>query len=146
MLGYIKRIGKEFTDPYILRTLYNTFVRSNLDYASVIWSPYYGVHIDRIDRKFVRFALRFLGWQTGVALPPYWQRCKLIDLELLYARRDFCCATFIRDILCSRFDCSVVLSLLNFSVPRFYIHALIICFGKIHTARTTGRMDRATVH
>jgi hypothetical protein len=82
MLGYIKRIGKDFTDPYTLRTLYNTFVRSNLDYAGVIWSPYYGVHIDRIEavqRKFVRFVLRFLGWQTGVVFSPYCQRCKLID-------------------------------------------------------------------
>jgi hypothetical protein len=34
MLGYIRRIGKEFRGPYTLKTLYNSFVRSHLDYAS----------------------------------------------------------------------------------------------------------------
>jgi hypothetical protein len=49
MLGYIMRIGKEFWDPYTLKTLYNSFVRSHLDYASVVWNPYYGVHLKRIE-------------------------------------------------------------------------------------------------
>jgi hypothetical protein len=33
MLGYLRRIGKEFRDPYTLKTLYNSFVRSHFDYA-----------------------------------------------------------------------------------------------------------------
>jgi hypothetical protein len=36
MLGYIRRIGKEFRDPYTLKTLNNSFVWSHLDYASVM--------------------------------------------------------------------------------------------------------------
>jgi hypothetical protein len=35
MLSYIRRIAKEFRDPYSLKTLYNSFVRSHLQYASV---------------------------------------------------------------------------------------------------------------
>jgi hypothetical protein len=61
MLGYIRRIGKKFSDPYTFKTLYNSFVRSHLDYASVVWNPYYGVHLKRIEaiqKKFLRFALR----------------------------------------------------------------------------------------
>jgi hypothetical protein len=49
MLGYIRRIGKEFRNPYTFKTLYNFFVRSHLDYASVLWSPNYGVHLKRIE-------------------------------------------------------------------------------------------------
>jgi hypothetical protein len=30
MFGYIRRIGKEFGDPYTLKKLYNLFVRSGL--------------------------------------------------------------------------------------------------------------------
>jgi hypothetical protein len=48
MFGYIRRIGKEFRDPYTLKTLYNSFVQSHLDYACVVWNPYYGVHLKRI--------------------------------------------------------------------------------------------------
>jgi hypothetical protein len=60
MLGYIRRIGKEFRDPYTLKTLYNSYV---WDYASVVWNPYYGVHLKRIEanqNKFLRLALRIL--------------------------------------------------------------------------------------
>jgi hypothetical protein len=81
MLGYIRRIGKEFRDPYTLKTLYNSFVRSHLDYASVVWNLYYGVHLERIEaiqKKFLKFALRMLGWNRDIELPPYCQRCRLI--------------------------------------------------------------------
>jgi hypothetical protein len=69
MLGYIKRIGKEFRDPYTLKTLYNSFFRSHLDYASVVWNPYYGVHLKRIEaiqKKFLKFALRTLEWSPDI--------------------------------------------------------------------------------
>jgi hypothetical protein len=64
MLGYIRRIGKKFRDPYTLKTMYNSFVRSHLDYVSIMWNPYYDVHlktIEAIQKKFLRFALRTLG-------------------------------------------------------------------------------------
>jgi hypothetical protein len=40
MPSYVGRIGKEFQDPYTLKTLYVFFVRSLLKYASQIWNPY----------------------------------------------------------------------------------------------------------
>jgi hypothetical protein len=75
-LGYLRRIGKKFKDPYTLKTLYNAFVRSHLDYASVVWDPYYGVHLKSIEaihqKKFLRFALRTLEprWSRDIELPP----------------------------------------------------------------------------
>jgi hypothetical protein len=42
VLVYIRRIGEEFRDPYTLKTLYNSFVRSHLD-------PYFSVHLKRIE-------------------------------------------------------------------------------------------------
>jgi hypothetical protein len=33
MLGYIRRIDKEFRDPYTFKKLYNSSVWSHLDYA-----------------------------------------------------------------------------------------------------------------
>jgi hypothetical protein len=84
MVGYIRRIGKEFKDPCTLKTLYNSFVRSHLDYASGVWNPYYGVHLKSIEamqKKFLRFALRTLGWSRDRELPPYCQKCRLIDLD-----------------------------------------------------------------
>jgi hypothetical protein len=69
MLGYIRRIGKESRDPYTLQTLYNSFVRSHLEYVSVVWNLYYGVQLKRIEaiqKKFLKFALRTLGWNRDI--------------------------------------------------------------------------------
>ena len=40
MLGLITRTCKGLDDPKILHTLYCSLIRSNLEYCSVVWSPY----------------------------------------------------------------------------------------------------------
>jgi hypothetical protein len=80
-----------------LKTLYVSLVRPKLEYASFVWRPFYGVHIDRIvrvERKFVRYALRVLGWTDMCDLPPYVDRCALIRLETLAERRANACVRF----------------------------------------------------
>ena len=57
MLGFITRITIKFKNVRSLVILYCSLVRSCLEYASNIWSPYYMTHIDRIEgvqRKFVK--------------------------------------------------------------------------------------------
>jgi hypothetical protein len=57
MLGFVKRLSCEFEDPYTLKTLYVSLVRLKLEYTSCVWRPFYGAHIDRMERvqrKFVR--------------------------------------------------------------------------------------------
>ena len=60
MLGFIKRISREFQDYYALKTLFVSLVRPNLEYASVVWSPHQACHSERIERiqdNFIRSAL-----------------------------------------------------------------------------------------
>jgi hypothetical protein len=67
MLGFIKRISREFNDPYSYKTLYVDFVRPGLEYASCVWSPQQEVHsarIELIQHNFIRFALRGLSWNA----------------------------------------------------------------------------------
>jgi hypothetical protein len=67
ILGFIKRISRDFSDPYTYKTLYVAFVRPGLEYASCVWSPHQEVHsarIERIQHNFIRFALRGLGRTT----------------------------------------------------------------------------------
>jgi hypothetical protein len=74
MLGFVKRLSCEFRDPDTLKTLYVFLVHPKLEYASYVWRPFYGAHIDRIERvqkKFVRYELRGLGWTDMFNLPPY---------------------------------------------------------------------------
>jgi hypothetical protein len=90
MMGFGKRLSCKFRDPYTLKTLYVSLVRPKLEYASCVWRPFYGAHINRIERvqrKFVRYAMRGLGWMDMCDLPPYVDRCALIRLETLAERR-----------------------------------------------------------
>ena len=50
MLGLIKRICREFRDVSTLRTLYCTLVRSQLEYGSVVWSPFTARNITKLER------------------------------------------------------------------------------------------------
>jgi hypothetical protein len=72
ILGFVKRLAGDIRDPYILRTLYVSLVRSKLEYASCVRRDFNEMHINRIERvqrKFVRYALRGLEWTDVYDLP-----------------------------------------------------------------------------
>jgi hypothetical protein len=50
MLGFIMRVGRVFRDPYALKSLYVSLVRSKLEYASCVWMPYQNGRIARLER------------------------------------------------------------------------------------------------
>ena len=82
--GLIRRYSSEFTDPYVLKSLYVVFVRSILEYCSIIWSFIYSIHINRIEaiqKKFIRFTLRGLAWNNTSSLPPYESRLLLLNIH-----------------------------------------------------------------
>jgi hypothetical protein len=55
-LGFVLRISKEFSDVETLKLLYITYVRSRLEYASLVWPPIYG-DIQLVQRSFLRNAV-----------------------------------------------------------------------------------------
>lgn len=122
VLGFIFRMAKSFSDIHCLKTLYCSLVRSTLEYCSVVWNPNYQNGADRIEsvqRRFLRFALRRLPWRDPFRLPSYEDRCRLIELEPLRARRDTSRAIFVADLLQGRIDCSSLLEQININVqPR----------------------------
>lgn len=137
MLGFIFRVAKHFKNIQCLKSLYCSLVRSILEYSSVVWSPYYmnsKLQIEAIQRKFIRFALRHLPWNDPNNLPNYNERCKLIGLELLSARRDVAKTLFISDLLQSNIDCPHLLSLLNINMPHRQLRSNAFLF--IRGART----------
>jgi hypothetical protein len=72
--------------------------------------------IEAIEKKFLRIALRTLGWRCDIELPPYCQRCRLIDLDVLRSRRRDSCALYIGDFSSCKLDCLIILSSLRLNV------------------------------
>ena len=102
-LGFMKRRAKEFKDPYVTRAIYISLVRPKLEYASIVWNPWtqeYSDKIESVQKQFLLFALRNLGWRVDTfELPPYEARLKLINLEPLSTRRKFFDVVFAYDVI-----------------------------------------------
>lgn len=91
MLGLIKRSCRDFNDRKTLRTLYCALVRSNLEYCSVIWSPYTkrGIEkIEKIQNRATKFILRsddcYADRLKELNLLSLEKRRLLADLTFLY--------------------------------------------------------------
>jgi hypothetical protein len=92
-----------------------------LGYPSCVWRPFYDVHVNRIDRvqrKFVRYALRGLEWTDMYDLPPYVYRCAFTRLDTLIIRRSDPCVMFVFEVLSGRVCSPNLSSLVNVITPR----------------------------
>lgn len=91
MFGILRRICSNMHNPMTLKSLYFAFVRSHLEYASIVWNPHYEIHnnnIESIQKKFTAYALTHLGWHNyDHPMPSYTHRCELLDLDSINRRR-----------------------------------------------------------
>lgn len=120
-LGFLKRNTNAFQDIYALKSLYCALVRSLLEYAVVVWAPFHAIQANRIEaiqRNFVRYALRVLPWNDSVNLPPYEERCRLIDLDTLAARRKLLQRLFVFGLLNGDVDCNSLVSQIYINAPQ----------------------------
>lgn len=89
-MGYIKWISKGQFGTRALKVLYTSYVRSKLEFASVIWDPsteIYRSDIESIQKQFVMYAFGDTNRIPPFILPPYEERCKQIGLDKLSTRR-----------------------------------------------------------
>jgi Reverse transcriptase (RNA-dependent DNA polymerase) len=103
LLGFIKRRAKEFVNVWVTKQLYLTYVRSVLEFGSVIWLPHTADYISKIEsvqKQFLLFALRHrYNPYDYASLPSYEHRLNIIELESLESRRENLSAVFIFNIL-----------------------------------------------
>lgn len=121
MLGFMKRICKQFTNVRALKSIYFTHVRSYLEYALVVWHPYQVVHITRIEsiqKKFLMYALRrTVKRDRNYRLPSYLDRCASINIEPLWRRRINLNVLFVFDLLRNRIRASNLSSMIRLNDP-----------------------------
>jgi hypothetical protein len=89
----VKRLSRVFRDPYKLKVLYVTYVRSKLEYANCVWQSFYVTHTNRIERIQEKF------WNVNLDLPPYEDRCRVLVMNTLKKRRDVARVMLVFDLL-----------------------------------------------
>ena len=90
MLGLIKRTCRGLDDITTLRTLYCALVRSNVEYCSVVWSPYTKRNIEKVERVQRRATKFILETEDN-----YETRLKKLNLMSLENRRFLADVTFL---------------------------------------------------
>lgn len=88
MLGFISRSLNNFVQIDTYKLLYFTYVRSNLEYCSQIWSPHYesGIEmIEKVQRRFTRILYRRFHYPAELN---YIMRNVRLDLLSLQDRRE----------------------------------------------------------
>lgn len=101
LVGCIKRYSNGNFTKDTQRILYLAYVRSRLEFASIIWNPYLDIYIEDIEsiqKQFVIYLLESRRNAFSFRLSPYNERCKLVDLENLELRRKTADAVFAFDI------------------------------------------------
>lgn len=134
-LGFIKRFSKEFNEVHILKTLYFAYVRPILEYCSIIWSPHFKIHTDRLEaiqRNFSKFALRTLHWNNPGNIPSYEIRLKLLETETLSHRRKSAEIMFINDLLSNRINCSTLLEEIHINASNYCLRNRIFAQTSSH--------------
>ncbi|CAG9814258.1 unnamed protein product [Phaedon cochleariae] len=106
-LGFISRITKSFKNPKSLLILYNSLVRSHLEFASIVWNPYYYKYIERVERVQMKFMnilfFKFKRPQTHLSYESRLQHFNLSKLSS-WTRRIVSYVIFLFKIFSNRVD------------------------------------------
>lgn len=98
MLGFTMRLSQSFSRPKCVELLYNSLVRSQIEYLSPVWSPHQSTYIKDIERLQQKYT-RFVYWLTRTPYTSYINRINHLKLLSLEARRVYFDACLLHDII-----------------------------------------------
>ena len=116
-LGFIFRNTSAFSID-TLRVLYVSLVKPILNYASSLWSPFYRVHIDRIEAVQRRF-LQYCGFKLGIPRDEwtYGDLMARLNIASLEVDRDISDLCILFKLISGEIFCPGLLQQLHFRIP-----------------------------
>ena len=120
-LGFIVRNTKDFTKVSSINIIYFAFVRSKLEYASVIWSPFYNIHssnLERIQRRFLKFVTFMLDGSYPVRNFPQDLLLNRFGIQSLAKRRSLHLTVFLYKLIHNFIDCKYIVEQISYRIPR----------------------------
>lgn len=117
-LGFILRATHDFTCGTCM-LLFNSYVRSKLEYACIIWNPKTFVHSEMLEKVQKRFLRSLYLKKHGVwpHLISYSTQLIEFNASLLSKRREAAQILFIYNILHDNFNAPEISYAINFNVP-----------------------------
>lgn len=120
-LGFIIRNSKHFSEQSTLKLLYYTFIRSKLEYASLVWNPIYNCQVTSIESVQRRF-LKYLSYRLDGMYPlrglAHDQLLSRFNEPSLATRRKVVAAKFLYNLLNNGVDCVSLVNRIVLHVPR----------------------------
>jgi hypothetical protein len=117
-LGFVLRVGRPFSDIDCLKVLYYCYVRSILEYCSIIWNPQYITYSQSLEKMQEKFT-KHLNFRTQYRSNSYGESCRYHRLVTLSNRRILADMSFLHGICNGYIDSPELASkLLSFCAPK----------------------------
>lgn len=121
-LGFLMRTTKDFSKITSCMILYNSLVRSNLEYLSIIWNPYYlkyTIRLEKVQKKFINF-LNY-KFHRERFYHTYHENLQFYKIDSLENRRKSSYMIFLHKVVNNKVDSDFCVSRMLIRIPH-YLH------------------------
>lgn len=125
----VMRSSIDFKRPATFLYLFNSLIRPQIEYACMIWDPYYdkyNIALEKVQRKFLK-SMQFRCHMERSSYIESLDRFKLLTLE---SRRLLLQTMMLHDLLHNKIDCPEIVSNILYVVPR----TVIQLYGERHAS------------